>query len=83
MEGDIENLEGDLVPENERRINCILHSKRLTRMEKKVDDLHKIFCGNGKIGLCAKVDILWTGSLVIVSGVTGVFGLWLWAQILK
>lgn len=29
----------------------------------------KILNGNGKTGLCAKVDLLWTGSLFVVGAI--------------
>jgi len=35
----------------------------------KLDEILKILNGNGKIGLCAKVSILWGGSLFIVMSI--------------
>ena len=32
------------------------------RLEQKIDDVRKILLGNGKIGLCAKVQMLWEGK---------------------
>jgi len=34
----------------------------LESLEKKVDDLRVILLGNGKIGLVAKVQMLWEGK---------------------
>ena len=39
------------------------------RIEEKVDKVLKILNGNGQIGLCAKVSILWKTSLFIICGV--------------
>ena len=32
----------------------------------KLNEILKILNGNGKIGLCAKVNLLWSGSSLIV-----------------
>ena len=34
----------------------------LEKLEEKVDDIKKILLGNGSIGLCAKVQMLWEGK---------------------
>jgi len=34
----------------------------LESVEQKIDDVRKILLGNGKIGLCAKVQMLWEGK---------------------
>jgi len=39
------------------------------RLEEKLDALLLIMNGNGKIGLCAKVSILWKSSLFIMAAV--------------
>lgn len=36
----------------------------------KLDEILKILNGNGKVGLCAKVTIMWTWGVVIL-GVVG------------
>lgn len=33
----------------------------------KLDEILKIMNGNGKTGLCAKVNIMWASSLFIIS----------------
>ena len=65
----------------ERRENCILHEAKIASIEKKVDEMHKIICGNGKIGLCAKVDILWGINLFVISGLTVTIGAMIWEMI--
>ena len=39
------------------------------RIEKKVDNVIKILNGNGQIGLCAKVAILWKSILFVVAAI--------------
>jgi len=34
----------------------------LEQVESKLDDVKKILLGNGSIGLCAKVQLLWEGK---------------------
>lgn len=67
----------------ERRENCILHQEKISVMEKKVDEMHKIICGNGKIGLCAKVDILWGINMFVIVGLTTTIGAFIWELIKK
>ena len=43
----------------ERREQCKIHEEKISKMSEKVDDIHRLLVGNGKIGLCAKVAILW------------------------
>ena len=35
----------------------------------KLNELLKIMNGNGKIGQCAKVNLMWSGSLFIISAI--------------
>jgi len=35
----------------------------------KLDDILKILNGNGKMGLCAKVAVLWGSSIFVVSAI--------------
>ena len=37
----------------------------------KLDEILKILNGNGKTGLCAKVNLLWGGSVFVVGAVMG------------
>lgn len=38
-------------------------------IKEDVKAILKILNGNGKTGLCAKVDLLWTGSLFVVGAI--------------
>ncbi len=40
-------------------------------VDEKLDKILEILNGNGKIGLCAKVTILWGVSLFLVVSVSG------------
>ena len=48
-----------------------LLSDKLDTVIVKQDETLKIMNGNGKIGMCAKVNILWTVSLFFVVSVAG------------
>lgn len=52
-------------------------------LEKKVDDIHKLLVGNGKVGLCGKVEIMWHAGLYIIIGLSGAIGVWMWGQLLN
>ena len=45
------------------------HPDPIVRVEAKLDEVLKIMNGNGQIGLCAKISILWKGALFIVGAV--------------
>lgn len=43
----------------------------IARIAKKVDQMHQILTGNGKLGLVAKVQIMWNAHVWVV-GLVGV-----------
>jgi len=52
-------------------------------MAEKIDKMYLILVGNGKMGLCGKVHILWNVMLFVGSGVAIFVGTWMWGQLLK
>jgi hypothetical protein len=36
-----------------------------------VNEIKKVLLGNGKIGICGKVQILWGGSLFVIASIVG------------
>lgn len=46
-----------------------LHKDLIKKMDKKLDSLLEIMLGNGKTGICAKVNLLWGGSVFVVGAV--------------
>lgn len=49
-----------------------------TLLEKKIEEIHKILCGNGKLGLCSKVEIMWNTTIFLVIGFATTVGVYLW-----
>ena len=46
-----------------------LHKEMITKMDEKLDSLLEIMLGNGKTGVCAKVNLLWGGSAIVIGTV--------------
>ena len=67
----------------ERRENCKLHEDKISRIDKKVDAIYKILVGNGQIGICSKVDIMWGVMIFIITGVSITVGTLLWGMIVS
>lgn len=65
----------------ERRAQCVLHEERISHISKKVDDIHKILVGNGKIGLCAKVDFIYPIIMIILGGIGVKVGAMIWKMV--
>jgi len=72
----------------ERRANCVLHAQQIKTVEdkvgsieSKVSDIHKIICGNGKMGVCGKVDIMWGIGIFVISGLGISVGALIWEMI--
>ncbi len=55
----------------ERRKNCLLHTEKIAVIEEKVDKILQLLLGNGQIGFCAKVNMLWTASIFMIAAVVG------------
>lgn len=47
-------------------------------LSEDVKAIKKVLLGNGSIGLCAKVNILWAGAIFVVSGLTITLGAFVW-----
>ena len=69
----------------ERRANCVLHAQQIKTVEdkvgsieSKVSDIHKIICGNGKMGMCGKIDILWAVFIFLCITITPALMAILW-----
>ena len=67
----------DMLPE--RRNKCIEHTFEIKGIKEDtgetkqdVKEMMKILKGNGKIGLAAKVEVLWKASLFIVAAIVGI-----------
>ena len=77
-----------MTPPEERRVNCLLHEQQIktveekvVSMEDKINDIHKIICGNGKMGVCGKVDIMWGIGIFVISGLGISVGALIWEMI--
>lgn len=54
------------------------HPDPLVRIEAKVDAIEELLNGNGEIGLCGKVQVLWGGGLFLAGGtILAILGLFL------
>ena len=53
----------------EDKTQCILHSKKLEEMRLDIKAILKLLNGNGKIGVCAKINILWGSAIFLIGGV--------------
>jgi len=63
---------------NERRHDYPTILEDLKEVKTDVKDIHKILVGNGKIGMCSKVDIMWHTTLFLVVGFATTVGVYLW-----
>ncbi len=46
--------------------------KKIDKVDDKLDMLLKILLGNGKMGICSKVQVLWAGSIFILITLIGI-----------
>jgi len=59
------------MPEEANKKEHLEINKKLDIHFDKLNEILKILNGNGKIGVCAKVNIMWSSILFIVMAVIG------------
>ena len=55
----------------------------INEMASDIKMIKTLLLGNGKVGLCGKVQIMWHTTIFFVVGLCGVVGAWMWGQLLK
>lgn len=68
---------------DERRqfTRCQIHEDKLNEMASDVKEIKKLLQGNGKIGLCGKVEVIWASMLLIGVTTLGLLVKSVWALI--
>ena len=67
----------DLVTERmcqERHRN---YTEAVNRLERKIDSIHSLLIGNGKLGYFGKIDVLWSVTAFLVVTIVGRMIFWL------
>jgi tartrate dehydratase alpha subunit/fumarate hydratase class I-like protein len=52
-------------------------SDRLAKIEEKLDEIHKLLVGNGHMGLCGKIAVLWNVSVCLVTMAAAQVFIWI------
>ena len=55
--------------------------KEITEIQSGVKEILKLLNGNGKIGICAKVNIMWGTTALMVVTIVGLLVKAVWAHI--
>ena len=68
---------------NERReyTECAIHEEKINNMMDTLKEIKVLLKGNGKIGLCGKVNILWGSTLFMAITVGGLLIKTIWANL--
>ena len=53
----------------ESKTQCVIHSEKLEEVRIDIKAILKLLNGNGKLGLCAKINILWGSAIFLIGGV--------------
>jgi hypothetical protein len=51
--------------------------ERLDRIQKKLDSIHLLLVGNGHMGLCGKIAMLWNVSVCLVTMAAAQVFIWI------
>lgn len=62
---------------------CLLHQEQLNDISQDVKAIKKILLGNGVIGICGKVDIIWGIGIFVIVGLSVTVGTFIWGILIK
>lgn len=62
--------------QDEKRKEYIELQPHINEMKEDIKTVKKLLLGNGKIGLAAKVQILWAASIFMIVSIFGIIGKW-------